>query len=57
MGTTFIFITMFFVVAFLAMVVIGEVRNKKKPRKKQEFPVLVAQDRERARRKGEQKDL
>ncbi|WP_431844029.1 hypothetical protein [Calidifontibacter indicus] len=55
MGTTFILFSMGFVVLFVAMVMIGEQRNKNKPKKPPiRTPVLRAADAERERRAREQ---
>ena len=55
MGTTFILFSMGFVVIFVAMVMIGEQRNKNKPRQEPiRTPVLRAKDAERERRAREQ---
>lgn len=56
MGTSFILITMGFVVLFIAMVIIGEMRNKNKQRPEPiRTPVLRAKDAERERRSQERR--
>ncbi|MCG8656383.1 MULTISPECIES: hypothetical protein [Yimella] len=57
MGPTFIMFSMGFVAIFVIMVMIGERRNRNKPRQEPiRKPVLVQKDEERKRRK-EQGDL
>lgn len=54
MGTTFILFSMAFVVIFVALVLIGEARNKNKaPQEPIRVPVLRAKDAERERRARE----